>query len=185
MLGLKLKPYSLGHSLLLERFGSPYAVGGRIGVEDLLFGVLVCSNTFEDNLALLDSQEMWSLVAKWRRKVFRRCFGLLPRRIALGEKFTLFADYIADGMTRPKVFVKQSNGREQGAPIEATLAVVLMKELGLTFSEVMNAPAPLCWWHYVTLAELNDRATIFDQERHQELTRLADEFDAKIRKGAN
>lgn len=50
VLGLRLKPLSLGHYLLMRRYGCAYSsdVETDIGFSDLVTAVLICSMTFEE-----------------------------------------------------------------------------------------------------------------------------------------
>lgn len=56
VLGLRLKPLSLGHYLMMTRFGCAYASDTEttIGLDDLVTGALICSMTFEECNAFFD-----------------------------------------------------------------------------------------------------------------------------------
>jgi hypothetical protein len=46
ILGVRLKPLSLGHLILLHRYESAFVVGGLPTPADLVMSVLICSRTF-------------------------------------------------------------------------------------------------------------------------------------------
>ena len=55
VLGVKLRPLSLGHLILLKRYGSAFVVGGIPTEADLVLSVLICSRTYEDGVELVES----------------------------------------------------------------------------------------------------------------------------------
>jgi len=48
VLGIRLQPFSLGHYLLLKRFGSCFVASEQVelSISDLLFGIMICSMTY-------------------------------------------------------------------------------------------------------------------------------------------
>ena len=50
VLGIKLRPFSLGHYILLEKNNCALLLGGPATVIDFAIAVVVCSNTFEEFL---------------------------------------------------------------------------------------------------------------------------------------
>lgn len=50
ILGLKLKPLSIGHFIILDMLHSPFYCGGSISNDDLITAIFVCSKSFQENL---------------------------------------------------------------------------------------------------------------------------------------
>lgn len=48
VLGRKLRPYSLGHSFILEATASPFVTGGPVNAFELIGAVLMCSIPFRE-----------------------------------------------------------------------------------------------------------------------------------------
>jgi len=185
VLGLKLEPFSIGHYLLLHRFDVAFVTGVEPNIGDLFLGVWICAHSWEENNALLDSSRFWEDMATWRGQVYGR--GLLgwvrPRKVDLGEKTKLFLDYVEQGLRWPKFFYEdQQASATAGAPFVQTVKVVLMKEVGLSESDVLNRPMALCLWDYITLGELNGKVQIYNEAEHQAMQSGADAFDAAYRK---
>ena len=183
--GLRLRPFSLGHLLLLDRLGSPYVRGGNIGLDDLLLAVWICSRGIDANIELLDSAQLWAQVKKWKRAVQRsrwlmRLFG---KRFDIASRFVAFHNYIRNGQEIPKYFFESGKfSQSMGAPWMQTVRVRAMRELHYGQTEVLDMPLSLLLWDYVTLSELDGNVRIFDKTEHDEMTKAADEFDARFRK---
>ena len=58
ILGVRLKPLSLGHLILLHRYESAFVVGGIPTEADLVLSVLICSRTYEDAIDLVESGQV-------------------------------------------------------------------------------------------------------------------------------
>ena len=66
VIGTRLKPFSLGHVLILERLGCSFVCGGIPTVGDLLLGIVVCSRDYSDALQAVDS---------WRATLHAKLLG--------------------------------------------------------------------------------------------------------------
>lgn len=177
ILGLRLRPFSLGHLLILERIECGYITGEDPKFEDLILGVLFCSMTWEEGCALLDDPRFPKIVGRWSRKINRTWFGMFPRGFNIIEKARLFVEYLEAGMQRAKAFVKEgASDQAISSPPEQMMKVVLMAELGFTESEIMNRPLRLCWRDYITVAERSGRVQAFDAEEQASLQAQADAF---------
>ena len=62
LLGQRLHPFSLGHYILLERFKSPFLLGGSADVTDLFTAVLICCNKYDEFLNLIKEDDLLSIV---------------------------------------------------------------------------------------------------------------------------
>lgn len=183
--GLRLRPFSLGHLLLLDRLGSPYIRGGNIGINDLLLAVWICARGFRENTELLDSSEFWSKVKAWKRSVVigRWLLALTLRKFEFAPRFVAFHNYMRSGQEIPKYFFESGKfSQSMGAPWMQTVRVRAIRDLGYSQDEVMDMPLSLLLWDYITLSELDGNVRIFDKQEHEEMTKAADEFHERMKK---
>lgn len=169
-MGVRLLPFSIGHSLLLERLDSPffsYSDSVRPTYESLLEAVAVCSRTFEDGQKLLNSK-------KARRKILaphrrRSWYGF--RDVRWLPSANVMYSHIYKSVLSPKVY-KKNDEAEAGimavSPRVALLLVCMMNQLKMGFSEAVNFPMAAAHWLAATLAENSGKAGIVDPEFLQE-----------------
>lgn len=173
MLGVRLRPLSLGHLILLHRYESAFVNGGLPSPTDLVMSVLICSRSYEDGLDLIESGQ-FKREAKKLEKALRLCGDVKAR-------CGWFCDYLEEGLDGPKLWTKESGGPSLGAPPEQIVKVALMSKLGLSETEVLNRPFSLCLWDMATLAEMNGTLKIFSkadedlQEQVRELEKAMEE----------
>ena len=98
ILGVKLRPLSLGHLILLKRYGSAFVVGGIPTEADLVLSVLICSRTYEEALELVESGR-FKQEAKKLEKALRVCGDVQAR-------CEWFNDYINEGLNISKVLIQ-------------------------------------------------------------------------------
>ncbi len=116
--------------------------------EDLILGVLICSQRCDEFLALLDSGKFLCEVGRWGNKVFRtgpwRRF--LPRRLQRPkpfdylEKVILFKKYLAEGNESPKYWEEAIDSQPSGAHWSQSVEIVLRGELGWNEEEINEGP---------------------------------------------
>jgi hypothetical protein len=155
ILGVRLRPYCIGHALLLQRIGSPYVVedGGRRmedGIGDLLLALWICSQTWEAAAASLHSRRLRVRLQFWAWQL-RRANAALA--VVCAE--TQFSRYISQAWHGPTLWEKQRTGPVEtpGAPLLAHLKVTLMSALHCSEPEALS-------WHV--------RAALFDCATHAE-----------------
>lgn len=152
VLGVQLRPFSLGHFLTLQCIGSPFVVGGDFKPLELIRAVYVCTLTFAQCLEFVDTQdEHAGAFAKWIQT-------LGP--IDAVAKTEIFIRYLEEGQKIPNYEIQEREGEVFDTiwtPPEQRMRVRLMKDLGLSETEIMDRPLALCWFDYLTLLE-GDRA---------------------------
>lgn len=164
ILGLALKPLSLGRYRLLRRFGCAFVAEeeAAAGVPDLLLGLVICSMRVDEFLELLDSQGLAADVRRWRRRVCPAAWlGCAP---VLGkwwrkhhapnalEKMRLFQQYINEGSAVPKYW-EEGESRMSGSHWSHSVEVVLRGELGWTAEEINETPLSKALADYFRFAE--------------------------------
>ena len=159
VLGLRLRPFSLGHYMILRRHGCAFVADDKSDAtrDDLVFACLVCSMTFDEfdawiqqgrvrwierlrsllsfsateiKVAFLGSQAQLDVV-RWGRKV-----GSLW---SFKPKAELFMRYLADNAEMPKYWIEKE-GPGGGAHWAQTALNVLTGELHLTRKEALEMP---------------------------------------------
>jgi len=174
ILGVRLKPLSLGHLILLHRYQSAFVVGGIPTEADLVLSVLICSRTYEDAIDLVESGQV-KKEGKKLDKALRVCDDIQAR-------CSWFSDYIMEGLDGPKLWQKESQSNSLGAPPEQVIKCTLMSKLGLSESEVLNRPFSLSLWDATTLAEMDGALRIYTQA-DADLQDQADELERQIQDG--
>lgn len=178
ILGLRLRPFCIGHFNLLTRFNCSFVCGGLPTIPDLTLGLLVCHQTFEEGYEFFAQPDWEKTVRKWQRRFVHGIFK--PRVIDWPEKFLLFSDYLRDGGRRPKTHPPddQPAGRELNAPWQEILMHGLWKiNPNWTESDLLNMPLSIAWMRFSTAQEIRgecrfeselDRQIKADYERSKE-----------------
>lgn len=173
ILGAQLRPFSVGHLILLNRVGCRFVAGEQPGFDDLIFGLMICQRTFEEGLSLICSGETESEIKKFD--------DALKECDAPAEVLFQFALYLSEGMAGPKVWSK-GEGKRLGSPPEQTVKVAMMGELGLSESEALNRAYSLCLWDMAALSELRGLTQVYGKE-DETLEEQKRELERKIEKG--
>lgn len=184
ILGLRLRPFALGHLILLKRIGSPFVCDGKaLDLFALQTAVFICSRSYEEALDGIDDPGLTRAFARWRGKLFGHWWW--PRRISLVEKWLAFESYMREGDWAPALKASE-NTRRVGLPFEQAVRVKLMERLGLKDSEVMNRGWAMCKSDFYTLQDTDGVLTVYDDAALDELRRMreqAAEFDRRLKTG--
>lgn len=157
--GRRLLPFSLFHSLILERIKNAYWRGGEIDAQSLAEAVDICSRTWEQNVAAFDKFNV--------RKLRRLAFYIVRKFGTADAKFKAYVlDYNA---SIPREMGEQ--GRDLASPWQFRLAMFLMGK-GFSESEAWNMPVNRARAYYDTDAEMNgaDDYVTEDQEAILDMT---------------
>lgn len=145
ILGLRLKPFCIGHYLHMSRFNVAFVSDEDepATFNDLVLGVLICSKTYEEFLEFLNQPDTEEQITKW---------GQECQLFDMAEKVALFSKYIADGSVMPK-FWEEESGRPSGAHWTQSVKLILTSELGYTNSEAINLPLPQAFLDFFKFCE--------------------------------
>lgn len=156
ILGQRLTPFSLGHLVLLRRFGSVFAVpGGQPTIDDLAFAVFVCSQTYEEAASALAAPALPERIKAWAGHL--EPFDLV-------EKIALFERYLIAGSQCPEMNEDGAMHRQPGAPFIHRVRIVLQGRLNYSSSEAMNCPWGLALWDYFGFWEMEGAVRLFSEE---------------------
>ncbi len=166
ILGLSLKPLSLGRYRLLKRFDVAFVADGPANAEskDVILGVLICSQRVNDFLEWLDlhPKKRMKDLARWGRKVCPRArFCKLPivgrfflREIpSLIEKVQMFQAYIRESSQVPQYWNLSGDEGGSGAHWSHTVEVALRSEVGWSKYEIDEEPLSKALADYFKFAE--------------------------------
>lgn len=130
VMGLRLLPYSVGHSLVLHRIGSPLVVGGHVGRSDLMTAVLICSQPINESMSAIRSPFRNLALKLWTWKV---------KNLSFEAELDKWNEWMAGQSTAPEILMKQGNSRQLSMPWpERMLACCL--EIGLEEDTVLAMP---------------------------------------------
>ena len=176
MLGQQLHPLSIGHWILLERFECSYIAGGSATIPDLMLGVLICCNKYDEFISLARNESIMELTKKWTKRIGNFDFA---------EKSKNFSDYIDDSIKNiPKYWVEEKKSgasRKSGAPYIQTLRAFLLSKTSLTETEIMNRPFALSVWDMITVLEQEGTLRIHtkeDEDLENEAKRFEKYYDS-------
>lgn len=165
VLGIKLRPFSLGHYILLEKNNCALLLGGPATVIDFAIAVVVCSNTFEEFLEAQRNGE----VQKHTKRLAKVC-----NQIDLEKESRFVANYIEEGLLGPSYWFKEK-GKGLSTPLPQIIRCQLHKNTNLTESQIMNRPFAMNLWDIVTLGEMDGNLSL-KTEDHDEAQKNADDF---------
>ncbi len=155
VLGLKLRPFSAGHIILLHRIESAFVIGGPQLLPDLISSVFLCSLNFRDGWDSLDNRAVDKFMRKWQRKIGH--FDFL-------DKCKLFARYIAEGSEEPG-WQSPEGGGTIDAPKVQVVRCALLSKTNITEAEFLDRPWGLSLWDYYTLYALEGAVTLLDKSK--------------------
>jgi len=184
ILGLTLKPFSLGHYFKLAHFESPFVSESPASAEtgDLLLAVAICSMGSDPDPAM---DEFWCWLAQpaspgpvtrlWlrlsgktqmtpaEREIVR--WGRRCGRADMAAKTALFQRYLRDHTEPPAIWLTQDDRTEpSGAHWSLSLLSGLVCECGYTQHEAYNAPMCKALADYYKAAEGRGMVKFMKQE---------------------
>ncbi|MDD5351531.1 MAG: hypothetical protein PHQ12_15065 [Chthoniobacteraceae bacterium] len=157
ILGLRLRPFSLGHWLLMQRFSCSFATqpntptlhhsttpSAAASRDDCLLGILICSMRHADFLAFIEQKDCFKQITKWGKKV-----GFIDLKPAA----ELFAKYLAESLSEPDYVELKPGSGEVAGDWAQNLKITLMTRLGYAEAEALDMPLSKALADYFKLAE--------------------------------
>jgi hypothetical protein len=189
ILGLRLRPLSLGRYRLLRRFSCAFVSdeSTTAAIADLLLGVAVCSMRCDEFLKCVDDGTYSEFLKRWAKRIgatppwyLRGKYGRILSLTFIGkhwrknhsfnfvEKMELFKNFIAESQNFPNYAATQTSDTVITSHWSTVLEISLRSELGWTNEEINEAPLS---------------KAISDHFRHLEsqgLVRIFDESDLEL-----
>jgi hypothetical protein len=189
VMGLRLRPFSLGHVILLGRVKSSFVTEGEtLSLHDLALSVLICAQTYADGLKLFSDRNLSKFFTRWHSKLrgeswVTRIGWRKPVEIDYAQKARELSDYIQKGSKVPDYSYQPADFKEMNCPSVQIVKVTLMRDMGFTEAELMDRPWALCLWDFVTLRALAGHVRMIDGEEIKEAQAAADRLDKLIKEG--
>jgi len=191
IMGLDLKPFCIGHVLLMQHFNCSFGADEAIKVnvnqlvQDFLWGLVICSMTFEEfyNACQTNTLEVYyskdfavkrikftDWIKNWRKAILK---AVHEKNANLLTRLAAFNEYIREAMEVP-MFFQESEGTPKNSGSHWTLTIlnVLTGELGYSQSEALNMPLAQAYQVYLKFCERNGLITIATQREQEEAKRL-------------
>jgi len=170
VLGLELKPLSVGHILLLEKFGclEPKDEG------EFVLAVLICSQRPQDVPATLDDRWLWLKVRLWFWRL-----GAFD----WNEKAKIFSKYIEAHTATPAFRSLNERGsslEHSGTPHVQHVRVTLMSKLNYAPTEAWEVGFGQAMFDYLTYHENEGAVEILDREHRAEMREEADRLHHEL-----
>lgn len=184
ILGVKLKPFSLGHFQILRRLKSPFVDDETKTASsgDLILGVIICSRTYADAEALiLDLEQLETLAQAMASETGEASIDASDSRDSdewVIKKIQLFNEYITKGSAMPGYFENPIDG---GVPMNMrqhwsqNVYLSLISDCGYTREEAMNAPLSKAFFDHLAFLEKQGAIQIMSQQEIDALNAVGKE----------
>ena len=184
ILGLTLKPLSLGRYRLLKRFDVAFVAdeATKGGVSDLILGLLICSMRVDEFVTWANSKSFARDVRRWSRSLCRfPILGFLPwygkrwrekHSFNIVEKMGLFGAYISQHTKVPSYWDETQSDTTSAAHWSQSLDVLLRSELGWTNEEINEEPLSKALSDGFKLAENKGQVRLMTDQELQMIAEL-------------
>lgn len=158
-----MRPFCLGHHLLLSRLNMPYAdcPDANCGHDEIVIGIVLCSMTYDDGLEALVKGRLPKLIRKWRRRMGGWWINGKP---TIWDIEARFRDYLRDGYKLAPVWRHGGVGIAMSAPWEIMLKTRLVMA-GYSEADVINGYLPGRWYDYFGAIEWHNVHTLEDRKQ--------------------
>lgn len=189
ILGVKLKPFSLGHYIKLHRLGCAFVseIDTEAGLQDLVMAVVVCSMSSD---ADQDEDQFWTWLNRrtggLRYRLYRLKQKLFGKSIAtpaefdvyrwgkrvgevdVAEKVKMFSQYMELCSAMPAYVEETKTGaKESYAHWAQSVLHALVSKCGYSINEAMNAPMSRAMADFIKQAEVDGVVRILPSEAVQ------------------
>ena len=161
ILGRNLKPYTVGHDLILHALESGFAIGTENAptFDDLIVSTYLCSFHFDEAKGrVLDGELMRKELEEWGREVgeFDAC-----------EPTSQLIAYIKAYTDAPEFWIEDKPTTKRcGAPLSQILKVSMMRDFHMTEHAALHMPFNEAQTNYLTHLEMNGRLRFADDDDH-------------------
>jgi hypothetical protein len=176
--GIILKPFCLGHIMLLERINNPFisaeeqTVSKVDGLYYFFLALLICGHSFEDGKQLLDDIKLLEQTAK------AFCDNLIVQMGNEPEwnyfsKFNMFKAYMKYYLDMP--FYDKLNSETGGNPLDNVPSgtdwknsiFITFKKLGYTQTQIVNMSLKKLFYEWTAYAESEGAIKVANKYDHQ------------------
>lgn len=171
VLGLRLRPLSVGHLWLLNDIGSPLLSGKQQSFRDVLVAVFICSQDASESQKNLGAWWMPLLVKLWMFKC---------RKLDIVAEANTFSNYLGYWLEGPET--KDVEGHESssyGSPYVHRLIASCSSGLNMTPADALVMPVRTINFLLAALGEMRGTVKLWSQA-DQEFWEYAEEMDRKL-----
>lgn len=156
ILGLRLRPFSLGHYLLMQRFGCNFLADdvSTATREDLILGVLICSMRHAEFLVFIEQKNFAKEMVAWGKRI-----GLFD----FPEKSGLFQKYLRASLDEPD-YIELHPSQGGSGDWAQNLKLVLVTKLFYTEADALDMPLSKALADYYKLAESEGAVRLITKE---------------------
>ena len=157
--GVRLRPFCLGHIILLESLGNPLISPTEMditlseGAANFIIALLVCAMTYEDGIEFLTNDKILGKI------LINFCDNLSKNIEAdknwnLFDKLNLFQKYMATHLDMPfyETITKSATSSPSGSDWKSSIFTIFKKN-GYTESEILNMNLKKLFLTWVSFAE--------------------------------
>ena len=162
---MRLLPFCIGHAVLLQRCGSPFALGAGLRSADItlpnvLTAVFICSQQPGTAYERLEQR----LPLGWRLRGLGLSVLIRVRPWLLMSEVVLLQNYQRQSMDAPEAW-QETEGREMACPDLLALRIAAMR-LGYSVADADVMPMERLLWEVYGAAEAEGRVRLVN-EREQ------------------
>lgn len=193
LLGVTLRPFSLGHVLHLHRTQNAFVTGEPVTLMDLVCGVFICSQRYHEFERVMQTGIV-EVKGRWRvRRVPLDDFMIeWQDRIGLfdtEQKAKEFNDYMDAGCAHPYIITKrgvaQRSAFENGCPFVQQVKAYLQHKMSINDAEIVDRSWSLCLWDFFTLLMLDGHVEIVDRDTTLSAIAAAQNFANRLQERIN
>lgn len=175
--GVRLKPFSIGHFLILSRINSKLFSGDVLKTDEpeLKTAVLICAQDWDNAREFIWSKELQDQGVEWARKIEGKKFDFL-------EEFLKFDKYVSSALEHPRIWGSDSEGESIGCDWTESIIVSLVALLGYSESDAMNMHIPLARRRVLTFWELKSHRKILVNQTDLDTYKKALEVHERIKR---
>lgn len=179
ILGVELLPLSIGRYRLLKRFGCGFVADQetKVGIPDLLLGILICSMPCREFLSELATDGFPKMIRRWARVIraappwWYRIFpiGALRRwwlrnhSFNFIQKIQLFQRYIEDAQRTPH-FIPLTNASDSWSHWSTNVEGIVRSEFNWSSEEIDESPLSKALADYFQWLEREGHIVILTDE---------------------
>jgi hypothetical protein len=167
VLGLRLKPLTLGHLLILYSVDCGFLSGKESTIGEFAFAAWICSNRYSRIVEFIQSG------TEKQANQLKKAFEKLGRKYAdsIVSEIKAFQEYIDSEIIAPE---RMTTGKEKSpkSPWVVMVAIALMRYLKLSEKEVYEMPISKALSYYSVLGELNGDSSLLSDEQVSVIEKL-------------
>ena len=160
--GMEMKPFSLGHYLLLEQIDSPFLTDDENATIDLVSGIysfyftlLICAQSYEDNIIMLNDEKIVKKLCKQFSKNLKKTMKI-DKQWNIFACINMFKEYVQYFTQMPIFQVeRESKSLPSGIDWKQNLFTIAKNEWHYSDSEVLNMPLKRLFYEWCSYAEKN------------------------------